>query len=119
MNSLRELSKEIRAAKKTADLGKGNLFVCPSGTLLEGYSYSCQDGVFGCQPNNLDCCNQDGTLPRCPVVMLDPPKSSDKTETIDMCVDEKEACKFIRKLCKESPYEGVCESELSQYCPDL
>lgn len=102
-------------AEKVGELRE---FTCPPNTLLEGYSYLCSIGEYGCIANNVACCNQENSLPTCPVAMLEPPRYAPNSDVmVNVCLNADIACILFSSICDESPSSFLCTSDMAALCP--
>jgi hypothetical protein len=93
-------------------------FTCPPNTLLEGYSYLCSLGEYGCMANNLACCNQENSLPACPVDMLEPPRYAPTSDVmVNVCLNADIACILFNSICDSNPRSLLCTSDMAVLCP--
>jgi len=91
-------------------------FTCPPGSRFAGQQYSCHGGTYGCTDNNSDCCNGDGSAPRCPSSVSPRPRG---ILQMDICLKiEEDACDVIAAACAAHPDSALCP-KLQSMCQNL
>lgn len=113
-------SVQYDLAATQADIGRKRRFTCPPGTIMDGYSYACNLGDFGCFPTNDSCCNLNESLPSCPVKILDPPTEPRPAQVdISVCMAAPTACMLFRSICRENPATELCALAMYELCPEF